>query len=237
MRITYVMGGLARELGPAERLIGEWLDVADRSGMPVDPRLWTDNAPSSSFPACLAVKAAAEQGDPGPYLRRLREGLMCRRRRLDGTEALVAEARATPGLEAKRFRLDLSSNAIVEALASDLDETAAAAQRAGHGDGPAARAALLPALALGSELVPGDAPYPVWREAALAAGAAPDAQAPSLDPEAALTAHGTLATPEVAALCDLPGPHAPAELWRLALQWRAVPERCGTGELWRAQPA
>jgi hypothetical protein len=41
---------------------------------------------------------------------------------------------------------------------------------------------------------------------------------------------GTMATPEVAAVCDMPGPRAPAELWRLALDWR-VKARDGLWEL------
>ena len=48
----------------------------------------------------------------------------------------------------------------------------------------------------------------------------------------ALRRFGTMATPEVAVVCDLPGPRAPAELWRLALEWRVRPERLGTGYLW-----
>jgi hypothetical protein len=32
-----------------------------------------------------------------------------------------------------------------------------------------------------------------------------------------------MTTAEVAAVCDLPGPRAPAELWRLALEWRVRP--------------
>ena len=43
---------------------------------------------------------------------------------------------------------------------------------------------------------------------------------------------GRLATPEVAAACDLPGPRAAAELWRLASEWRVRPVRIVTGELW-----
>jgi hypothetical protein len=39
--------------------------------------------------------------------------------------------------------------------------------------------------------------------------------------EEALRTYGRMATPEVAEVCDLPGPRAPAELWRLALEWRA----------------
>ena len=48
----------------------------------------------------------------------------------------------------------------------------------------------------------------------------------------ALRTHGRLATPEVAAICDLPGPRAAAELWRLAAEWRVRPTRFLTGELW-----
>ena len=41
-----------------------------------------------------------------------------------------------------------------------------------------------------------------------------------------------MATAEVAAVCDLPGPRAPAELWRLATEWRVRGDRVGSGELW-----
>ena len=63
--------------------------------MPVDPRLWTEGPIRSTYPACMAVKAAAEQGPEaaGRYLRALREGLLCFRRKLDAKEALVEEAR------------------------------------------------------------------------------------------------------------------------------------------------
>ena len=85
--------------------------------MPVDPRLWSEGPIRSTYPACMAVKAAAEQGADAAarYLRALREGLMCFRRKLDAPEALVEEARAA-GLDVARFRIDLGSNAIVEAF-------------------------------------------------------------------------------------------------------------------------
>ena len=41
-------------------------------GMPVDPRLWLDAPPASSYPACQAVKAAAEQGGRAVPARRAR---------------------------------------------------------------------------------------------------------------------------------------------------------------------
>ena len=79
LQITYVMGGLAREYsGDLAWLAFEWLDATARSGMPVDPRVWQgDSGLRSTFPACMAVKAAAEQGhEPaGRLLRALREGI------------------------------------------------------------------------------------------------------------------------------------------------------------------
>jgi hypothetical protein len=48
----------------------------------------------------------------------------------------------------------------------------------------------------------------------------------------ALARFGSMATVEVEAVCDLTGPRASAELWRLATEWRVKPVRVLTGELW-----
>ena len=223
LSITYVMGGLAREIAPPhETRVLEWLGYSDRSGMPVDPRLWSEGPIRSTYPACMAVKAAAEQG-PEPaarYLRALREGLMCFRRKLDAPEALVEEARAA-GLDAARFRLDLGSNAIVEAFAGDLERTRALDPGR----------VTLPCFEVGSELLFGPQSHERLREAALAAGAPPPAaRAPEV--LAALGRFGRMAGVEVEAVCDLPGPRANAELWRLAAEWRVKPVRVLTGMLW-----
>ncbi|MEN3283216.1 MAG: putative protein-disulfide isomerase [Solirubrobacteraceae bacterium] len=69
LTITYVMGGLAREFRKPLQTMRHVLDAAAESGMPTDPRLWLDAPPTSSYPACQAVKAAAEQSLDGPYLR------------------------------------------------------------------------------------------------------------------------------------------------------------------------
>ena len=225
--ITYVMGGLAREFaGPHDGRIREWLDVAEASGMPLDPRLWLEGPLQTSYPACMAVKAAAEQGPEAESrcLRALREGILCFRRKLDNTEAIVEEARRA-GLDVARFRVDLGSHAIVEAFGADLELT-----RSARPDGPVA----LPSLRLGDEhWVGGEAPYADWRAAALAAGAEP-AGDPLPDVHGALARFGRMATAEVAAVCDLAGPRAPAELWRLAAEWAVKPERVLGGELWKA---
>jgi predicted DsbA family dithiol-disulfide isomerase len=235
LSVTYVMCGMAREFGDPIPLVAELLEAGDRSGMPVDARLWLAAPPRSSHPACLAVKAVAEQADPGPYLRRLREGLMCRRRKLDSVDALIEEARAVPGLDLDQLRLAFGSHAIVEAFGADLDR--AAAVPAEHHAAGTGRVKLPSVEFLGPDGVAhgvyGPSDYASLAAAAIAAGAAPAPSAgapPSI--EDALRRFGSMATVEVAAVCDLPGPRAPAELWRLATEWRVRPDRVGSGELW-----
>lgn len=238
---TYVMGGLARDYTNTREArdarLAHWLDVADRGEMPIDPRLWRESAIGSSYPACMAVKAAAEQaGDvDGRYLRAVREGLMCFRRKLDTTEALVEEARRA-GLDVERFRIDLASNATVEAFGNDLEETRSAPPDAVVTSSAGPERISFPSVLFEGE---GGARHGAWefrsydelRAAAVAAGAEPAGAAPPgvLD---ALSRFGTMATAEVAAVCALPGPRAPAELWRLASEWQVRPVRVVTGELW-----
>jgi thioredoxin family protein len=244
LEITYVMGGLAREYGgDLSWLVIEWLDAADHSGMPLDPRLWHDGPLRSTFPACMAVKAATEQGPDaaGRYLRALREGIMCRRRRLDSAEPLVEEARAA-GLDVQRFRVDLESHAIVEAFGADLEQTRTVPEAARqHGlareapHGSKGERLAFPTIRFsgdrGEEWRGGDHPYEEWRTAAIAAGARP-ADDPRPDVLGALKRLGRMATPEVEAVCELPGPRASAELWRLATEWKVKPTRVLTGVLW-----
>ena len=235
LSVTYVMCGMARQFGDAVPIVAEMLEAADRSGMPVDARLWLSAPPRSSHPACLAVKAVSEQGDPGPYLRRVREGLMCRRRKLDSTDALLEEARAVPGIDLDKLRHAFGSHAIVEAFGADLDRAAAVPVE--H-HAPGTGRVKLPSLefvGLDGEVhgVYGPSDYASLAAAAIAAGARP-ASAAGVPPavEVALRTFGPMATAEVAAVCDLPGPRAPAELWRLATEWRVRPDRVGSGELW-----
>jgi hypothetical protein len=245
--ITYVMGGLAREFEhDLSSLVISWLDHEAESGMPFDPRIWHRDGARSTYPACIAFKAAEEQG-PAPaerYLRVLREGFMCHGRKLDGPEALVTEARRA-GLDLRRFRIDLESNAILEAFGNDLEESRTipdAARAAGlategtHGSSverlafPALR--FMPEAAAGEERwAGGDHPYERWREAAIAAGAEPSGE-PRPDVAAALRRFGSMATAELDAVCDLPGPRAGAEAWRLASEWRVRRVPVLGSELW-----
>ena len=226
LRFTYVMSGHARDID-ARAELAAWLDAAAASGMPVDPRLWLEAPPASTYPASMAVKAAAEQGLDEPYLRVLREGFAWRRRKLDTADALVEAAREVAGIDVERFRNDLGSHAIVEAFGADLDRAAAAAE------GDRIRTPWLDFRAeSGAAYAVGDrGGLESWRAAALGAGAVAQRHAPPTVEEA-LRLVGRLATPEVAALCELPGPLAAAALWDLAVRWRIRPERALAGELW-----
>ena len=223
LRWTYVMGGYARDFeGVYPGVIGHWLDIAEQSGMPLDPRIWLEGPIASTYPACMAVKAASEQADDGgyTYLRALREGLMCRRRKLDNTEALVEEARAAR-LNAERFRLDLASNAIVEAFGNDLEATR---------NPPEGDPLELPTIVFGEHRVAGVQPYETYREAAEAAGAAASGDRPGVTD--ALRRFGRMGTKEVEVVCGLPGPRAHAELWRMASEWEVKPVPVLGGHLW-----
>ncbi len=247
LALTWVMGGLARDYASARggppALVSHWLDVADRGRMPLDPRLWTEGPLGSTYPACMAVKAAQEQAADGgdAYLRAVREGIMCFRRKLDTTEALVEEARRV-GLDVERFRIDLASNAIVEAFGADLEEARsvpaeAAAEGQSKSTGSAERLTFPSVTFVGDDGsghgVFGYSPYEDYRAAAEAAGARPASGAAPGVLEA-VRRFGRLATAEVEAVCDLATPPAAAELWRLAADWKVRPVRVLTGYLWEA---
>ena len=256
LEFVWVMGGLAREYGPGYRdyegrigsgadcftdLGAQWLDVAAETGMPFDPRTWVQNPIRSTYPACMAVKAAAEQGSEAGYrfLRRLREGLMAERRRLDHADAFVAEA-APAGLDVERFRIDLGSHAITELFAADLDEVRDVPEEAreqgktGETEGRE-RVSFPSAVFIGPDGerhgVWGRQPYAAYREAAVAAGAKAVNEGP-LEPLDALERFGRLATAEAMELSGRPRPPVEAELWALASEWKLRAVEVLTGTIW-----
>ena len=214
VQITYVMAGMARDL-QADQKLESTLDAVAETGMPADPRMWLECPPSSSYPACVAVKAAEAQDLGAAYLRRLREAIFLLRRPEDfsGVAAEVA------GLDAGRFAADLGSDAATAAFEADREQALAAC----GDDRPS-----LPAFSVeGGEPI-GKADL---RDAVLAAGARP-AELP--DAAGALEHFPLLADAEVAAICGLDRTRARTELWRLAAEGRARVEDLPFGELWRA---
>lgn len=256
LRFTWVMGGLARSYGAGYfdwetragsgadcygDLMAGWLETAAESGMPFDARIWSRNPIASTYPACQAVKAATEQGPDAAYryLRRLREGLMTERKKLDHAEALIGEAGAA-GLDAERFRIDLGSHAITEAFAADLDAVrnppAEAREQGKVGQTEGHDRMSFPSASFrgedGSEHgVWGWRPYDAYREAAIAAGAEPSAGGPP-EPLEAIERFGRCATRELEELTGKPRPVLLAELWGLARDWRLRPVEVLGGTLW-----
>ena len=110
----------------------QWLGVSQISGMPIEPRIWHDDPPASSYPACLAVKAAELQGCTvgDRYLRRVREAVMLERRNVGRREVLlgladeVADHRSVGvALDAAEFRRALDDGEALAAFRSDLGDT------------------------------------------------------------------------------------------------------------------
>jgi putative protein-disulfide isomerase len=218
---TFVIVGLRRriEARDAVALALETMDAAAASGMPADPRVFMRNPPSSTHPAGLAISAVADQADPARFIRRLREAILLEGRRMDNAPALLDAARETGSLDLARLEVDFGSAAILERFAADLER---------------GRGVTTPAIAFsGGTRIEGFGPYERLRDAASAALGEPQADGfPGI--EEALRRFGTMTTAEVAAVCDLPGPRAPAELWKLALEWRVRPRSVAGGELWEA---
>lgn len=106
----------------------QWFQVRTQSGMPIDERIWHHDPPESSFPACLAVKAAERQGADCAerYLRRLREAVMLERRNIAREEILLDLARELDAghesatLDAERFAHDLHRPETLDAFREDV---------------------------------------------------------------------------------------------------------------------
>lgn len=138
---TYWMGGLIADwrryndpvnaINRPSQMGPYWLYVSQASGMPIEERIWHDDPPATSFPACLAVKAAQRQGadQAEAMLRSLREAVMLERRNVARREVLVEVAReaaeqlpAETSLDAARVQEEMFSDAVIDDFRRDLQE-------------------------------------------------------------------------------------------------------------------
>lgn len=232
VRVTFVIAGLAREVDEAfaRHEVEQTLEAAAQSGQPADARVWLKDPPRSTYPAGIAFHAVAEQGDPGPFLRRIREAVYLERRRMDRADGLLDAARETGGLDLDRLRVDFGSHAFVERFGEDLERARSVPEehRGEQGRAP------LPTLHLRGDReiwLTGEWQPERWRGAAREAGAQP-LPAPLPDPEEAVRRFGSITTAEVATVTGLPAARAAAELWRLAMEFRVTARRVPGGELW-----
>jgi len=258
LEFAWVMGGLARRFGKEYRdeegrigygtdcfadLMSHWLVVAADGQMPTDPRIWIENPLESTYPACQAVKAASEQGwEAGyRYLRRVREGIMFERRKLDHSDSLIAAA-GQARIDRARFEIDLRSNASLEAFAADLEEVrdpppeareAGVVRRTEGHERIGFPSALFIAVDGSRHGVWGGMArsHPALRDAALAAGAERVNEG-ALEPLDAIRRFGRCATLELEVLCERPRPVVEAELWGMARDWKLKPVSALTGTLW-----
>jgi len=178
------------QMGPS------WYEVRHLTGMPIDERVWIEDPPASSYPACLAVKAAARQGEAveEACLRRLREAVMLERRNVARREVLLElfGELAGPPFHAlpARFQRDLGSEEVLAAFREDLKD-------AGYrGIGR------FPAFVLRAEgravLLVGYRPYGVFREALAAVAPGLEPARTADDPESYARHWGSITAAEVA---------------------------------------
>jgi putative protein-disulfide isomerase len=126
LHFTYVFGGLIRDfddfydaqndIRDAAATEPHWKMVSERTGQPINEKLWEDIAPIrhfSTWPANIAAKAAFMQSeDVGfRYLRRLRRAALTERRIISDAEVYEELARETEGLDFDRFKKDVDGGA------------------------------------------------------------------------------------------------------------------------------
>lgn len=136
----YVMGGLLpgwksfndplfsvsrpMQMGPV------WHEASVESGMKIYDKIWVEDPPASSYPACIAVKCAELQSPEAgiKYLRMVREAVMLHGKNISKQEVLISAAESLSNnwpafLDTQRFRHDLSeSDNGIEAFREDINE-------------------------------------------------------------------------------------------------------------------
>jgi putative protein-disulfide isomerase len=104
-----------------------WMHASQLSGMSIESRIWMEDPPASSYPACVAVKCAQMQSKEAGeiYLRMLREAVMIRRQNIAKQEVLIdvaEEVQKHVDFSVDQFKNDLGSNEAIEAFRKDLQE-------------------------------------------------------------------------------------------------------------------
>jgi putative protein-disulfide isomerase len=136
VHIRYVMGGLVKDMAEfydalndirtTARVAPHWRMVSERSGQPIDEGLMEEitDPHFSTWPACIAVKAAQLQGEKvgERFLRRLRRAALTERKVISYREVQEALAREVDGLDLERWRKALDSGQAERAFQEDLAE-------------------------------------------------------------------------------------------------------------------
>jgi putative protein-disulfide isomerase len=134
LHFRYIFGGLIRDfdnfydelnnIRDAAATEPHWKIVSERTGQPIDEKLWEDIAPIphfSTWPANVAAKAAFLQSEEVGFrfLRRLRRAALTERKIISRPEIYEALAKETEGLDFDRFCRDIESGKARSAFLDD----------------------------------------------------------------------------------------------------------------------
>lgn len=134
----YCMGGLlpawnnyydaANSISRPLQMGPMWMHAAQLTGVIIRHDLWVNDPPSSSYPACVAVKAAALQSPAAEecYLTLLREACMLHGKNITKPEVLLEVAQIVGDkhfeFDVIKFKQHLLGNEGMEAFKKDLQE-------------------------------------------------------------------------------------------------------------------
>ncbi|MEX8548058.1 MAG: DsbA family protein [Mucilaginibacter sp.] len=109
------------QLGPL------WMEAGQVTQTIIDPAIWAEDPPTSSYPACIAVKSAEMQSKAAgeKYLYKLREAVMTNKQNIAKPEVLAAIARnfseINPDLlNYNQFLEDISGEKSLQLFRNDL---------------------------------------------------------------------------------------------------------------------
>jgi len=104
-----------------------WMEARHLTGAEINDMVWAENPPSSSYPACIAVKTAALQGFEASeiYLRAVSKAVMVNAQDISQKDVLLEIARAASldrpkAFDSDRFAEEYNSNASRDAFRDDL---------------------------------------------------------------------------------------------------------------------
>lgn len=138
LKINYVMGGLLRDwnhfsdgmnnINRPSQFGPLWMEAKQRSGQPIEESLWILDPVDTSYPACLAVKAAAHQSPVAEEatLRKLREAVMMNKTNIGevkSLERLALELEKKGVLNFEEFKKCLFSKVAANLFQKDLELT------------------------------------------------------------------------------------------------------------------
>ncbi|MFB6203168.1 MAG: DsbA family protein [Candidatus Nanohaloarchaea archaeon] len=132
VEMEFVMGGLVEDFDsfadPANgieepgQVASHWRKAAETHRMPVDPSIWREDPPRSTYPANRAYRAAELQGQEKAdrFLRRMREAVCAEAENIEREEVLGRLAEGC-GLDRERLVDDMDSRTVEELFREDLE--------------------------------------------------------------------------------------------------------------------